>query len=160
MTLWKYGRSEAGGFVGVMRALTFVPFYASSLIVSHPRALVVQVFTFIAYTAPVTGKLPNGAGSLGPGEAAGLILKLFAVGYVVLRLAVQLLRYGSIEYTKKVSIRAALGLKHWAEQTKRTRPGDEQGGRGRTGRVRAPTSLLAVHVAAGRLRRENAIVRP
>jgi hypothetical protein len=32
----------------------------------------------------------------------------------VLRLAVQLFRYGSIEYTKKVSIRTALGLKHSA----------------------------------------------
>jgi ABC-2 type transport system permease protein len=105
---------EAGGFFGVMMALIFVPFYASSLIVSHPSALIVQVFTYFPYTAPVTGMLRNGFGSLGLGEAAGLILELFAVGYVVLRLAVQLFRYGSIEYTKKVSIRTALGLKHSA----------------------------------------------
>ena len=105
---------EAGGFFGAMMALIFVPFYASSLIVSHPSALIVQVFTFFPYTAPVTGMLRNGFGSLGLGEAAGLILELFAVGYVVLRLAVQLFRYGSIEYTKKVSIRTALGLKHSA----------------------------------------------
>jgi len=36
----------------------------------------------------------------GLGEAASLILELFAVGYVVLRLAVQLLRYDLVEYTK------------------------------------------------------------
>ncbi len=103
---------EAGGFFGVMMALIFIPFYASSLIVSHPSSLIVQVFTFFPYTAPVTGMLRNGFGSLSLAEASALVLELFAFGYVVLRLAVQLFRYGSIEYTKKVSIRTALGLNH------------------------------------------------
>ena len=99
---------EAGGFFGVMMALIFIPFYASSLIVSHPSSLIVQVFTFFPYTAPVTGMLRNGFGSLSPGVATGLVVELFAFGFFVLRLAVQLFRYGSIEYTKKVSIRTAL----------------------------------------------------
>ena len=102
---------EAGGFFGVMMALIFVPFYASSLIVSHPSSLIVQVFTFFPYTAPVTGMLRNGFGSLSPAVTAGLVVELFAFGYVVLRLAVQLFRHGSIEYTKKVSIRHALGFR-------------------------------------------------
>ena len=67
---------------------------------SHPRTLVVPVFIFFAYSAPDTGDLPNGLPVTGLGEAASLILELFAVGYVVLRLAVQLLRYDLVEYTK------------------------------------------------------------
>ena len=101
---------EAGGFFGVMMAMLFVPFYISSLIVSHPSALVVQVFTYFPYTAPVTGMIRNAFGSLTPVEAIILIVEQFAFGVVVLRIAVQLFRFGSIEYTKKVSIRTALGV--------------------------------------------------
>ncbi len=104
---------EAGGFFGVMMALIFTPFYASSLIVSHPDALIVRVFTYFPYTAPVTGMLRNGFGSLSGANAAGLIVEVFLFGIFVLRLAVQLFRFGSIEYTKKVSLRTALGLNQW-----------------------------------------------
>ena len=101
---------EAGGFFGVMMAMLFVPFYISSLIVSHPSALVVQIFTYFPYTAPVTGMIRNAFGSLSPLEAIALIIEQFAFGALVLRIAVQLFRFGSIEYTKKVSVRTALGL--------------------------------------------------
>ena len=101
---------EAAGFFGVMMAMIFIPFYISSLIVSHPSALIVQIFTYFPYTAPVTGMIRNAFGSLSPLEAIALIVEQFAFGFVVLRIAVQLFRFGSIEYTKKVSIRTALGL--------------------------------------------------
>jgi ABC-2 type transport system permease protein len=101
---------EAGGFFGAMMGLLFAPFYVSSLIVSHPSALIVQVFTFFPYTAPVTGMIRNGFGSLSVLEEIVLIGELMICGYVVLRVAVQLFRFGSIEYAKKVPIRTALGL--------------------------------------------------
>jgi len=101
---------EAAGFFGVMMAMLFIPFYISSLIVSHPSALIVQVFTYFPYTAPVTGMIRNAFGSLNPLEAVTLVFEQFIFGYVVLRIAVQLFRFGSIEYSKKVSIRTALGL--------------------------------------------------
>jgi ABC-2 type transport system permease protein len=106
---------EAGGFFGIMMALLFVPFYISSLIVSHPSSIIVQVFTYFPYTAPVTGMIRNSFSSLSPLEAVLLIVELFGFGFVVLRIAVQLFRYGSIEYTKKVSIRTALGLSRNAD---------------------------------------------
>jgi ABC-2 type transport system permease protein len=102
---------EAGGFFGAMMAMLFAPFYISSLIVSHPSALIVRIFTFFPYTAPVTGLIRNGFGSLGVVEEAALIGELLICGYIVLRVAVQLFRFGSIEYAKKVSIRTALGLR-------------------------------------------------
>ncbi len=100
---------DAGAYFGVMMAMIFVPFYAVSLIVSHPGALIVQVFTYFPYTAPITGMIRNAFASLSVLESLGLITELFVFGFIVIRVAIQLFRYGSIEYTKKVSLRTALG---------------------------------------------------
>ncbi|RKR76060.1 ABC transporter permease [Frondihabitans australicus] len=99
---------EAGQIFGVMMALIFVPFYAVALIVSDPHALIVQIFTFFPYSAPVTAMLRNGLGSLDPVSAVIVIAEQFILGGIVLRLAVRLFRYGSIEYSRKVSLRTIL----------------------------------------------------
>jgi ABC-2 type transport system permease protein len=99
---------EAGQIFGVMMALIFVPFYAVSLIVSDPHAPIVQIFTFFPYSAPVTAMLRNGLGTLDPVSAIIVIVEQFVLGVIVLRLAVRLFRYGSIEYSKKVSLRTVL----------------------------------------------------
>ncbi|TXN32116.1 ABC transporter permease [Lacisediminihabitans profunda] len=98
---------EAGQVFGIMMALIFVPFYAVSLVVSDPHAFIVQLFTYFPYSAPVTAMLRNGFGSLSPLEATIVIVEQFALGIIVLRLAVRLFRYGSIEYSKKVSLKTA-----------------------------------------------------
>jgi len=97
---------DAGQIFGIMMALIFVPFYAISLVISDPHSFIVQLFTYFPYSAPVTAMLRNGFGSLGPVESTIVIIELFVLAIVVLRLAVRLFRYGSIEYSKKVSIRA------------------------------------------------------
>jgi ABC-2 type transport system permease protein len=96
---------EAGVFFGAMMALIFVPFYIITLIVSDPHALIVQVFTYFPFSAPITAMMRNAFGSLSLWEAAIVVVELFGFGIVVLRLAVRLFRYGSIEYTKKLSIK-------------------------------------------------------
>ena len=95
-------------------ALIFVPFYAVSLIISDPEALIVQVFTYFPLTAPVTAMLRNGFGTLSGTEATIVIAELFIVGALILRLAVHLFRYGSIEYGKKLSIVATFRRKELA----------------------------------------------
>jgi ABC-2 type transport system permease protein len=95
---------EAGTIFGPLMAAMFIPFYAYSLIISDPKSLIVQVFTYFPLTAPVTAMLRNGFGTLGPVEAGIVIAELFIVGLLILRLAVHLFRYGSIEYGKKLSI--------------------------------------------------------
>ena len=99
---------EAGVFFGAMMALIFVPFYIITLIVSDPHALIVQIFTYFPFSAPITAMMRNAFGSLSLWEAAIVVIELFGFGIVVLRLAVRLFRYGSIEYTKKLSIRTVL----------------------------------------------------
>lgn len=110
---------EAGQIFGIMMALIFVPFYAVTLIVSDPQAFIVQVFTWFPYSAPVTAMLRNGFSSLTPAEAIGVIVEQFVLGIIVLRLAVRLFRFGSIEYSKKVSLSAVLPSRRAAEGAER-----------------------------------------
>jgi ABC-2 type transport system permease protein len=98
---------EAGQIFGVMMALIFIPFYTVTLIVSDPSAPIVQFFTYFPYSAPVTAMLRNGFGSLNPIESIGVIVEVFVIGIVVLQLGVRLFQYGSIEYSKKVSLKTA-----------------------------------------------------
>lgn len=99
---------EAGAFFAPLMIVIFIPFYIVSLIVSDPRALIVQIFTYFPYSAPVTAMLRNSFGSLSPTASAVVIAELFILGFVALRLAVHLFRYGSISYSKKLSLRDAL----------------------------------------------------
>jgi ABC-2 type transport system permease protein len=99
---------EAGPIFASLMIGIFLPFYTVSLIVSNPQALIVQIFTYFPFTAPVTAMLRNGFGSLSPLESALVITELFILGIIALRLAVYLFRYGSVEYSKKLSIRNTL----------------------------------------------------
>ncbi len=96
---------DAGPIFGSLIALMFIPFYVFSLIASSPNALIVQIFTYFPYTAPITGMLRNGFGTFPLWQAAISITELFVLAGVVLRLAVRLFRYGSIEYSRKLSLR-------------------------------------------------------
>ena len=98
---------EAGAVFGTLIVVLFVPFYAMTLIVSDPGALIVQVFTYFPFTAPITALIRNSFGSLLGWQAALVVAELLVLGVVVLRLAVQLFRYGSTQYTSKVSLRGA-----------------------------------------------------
>ncbi len=102
---------EAGSIFGAMMVLLFVPFYALSLVVSDPTSPIVQIFTFFPYTAPFTAMLRNALGSL-PGWQAGIVItELIVLGALVLLLAVRIFRYGSIQYTSKVSLASALAIR-------------------------------------------------
>src|SRR5450631_77499 len=99
---------ESGSIFASLMVLIFIPFYVVSVIVSDPQALIVQLFTYFPFSAPVTAMLRNSFGSLAPLESAIVIAELFTFGFIALRLAVYLFRYGSIEYSKKLSIRNTL----------------------------------------------------
>ncbi len=100
---------EAGIFFGVLMTLIFIPFYIVSLIVSDPNALIVKLFTYFPFSAPITAMLRNAFGSLTLWNASLVIAELFILGFMVLRMAVRIFQYGSIEYSKKLSIKSILG---------------------------------------------------
>lgn len=95
---------DGGTIFGPLMALIFVPFYAISLIISDPRAPIVQIFTYFPLSAPVTALLRNSFGTLSPLESTIIIAELFICGFLILRLAVHLFRYGSIQYSSKLSV--------------------------------------------------------
>ena len=91
--------------------MMFIPFYIVTMVVSDPGSLIVQIFTFFPFTAPITAMLRNAFGSLNGISAAIVIAELFVFGFVALRVAVHLFRYGSIEYSRKLSLRTAFAKK-------------------------------------------------
>jgi ABC-2 type transport system permease protein len=99
---------EAGGFMGVVIALIFVPFYAITLIFSNPQSPIVQIFTYFPFSSPVTALLRNGLGSLSTGEATAVIAILYVGAAAMFLVAVRLFQHGSISYSSKVNIRNAL----------------------------------------------------
>ncbi|GAB3119322.1 ABC transporter permease [Glaciibacter psychrotolerans] len=99
---------DAGPIYGALMVLIFVPFYTIALIISDPDAWIVQLLSFFPFSAPVTALLRNAFGTLPLWQAVIIIAELWLLSAIVLRLAVRLFRYGSIEYSRKVSIRDAL----------------------------------------------------
>ena len=98
---------DASSWFSALIVLMIVPLYSLSLVLSDPNNPVVQVFTYFPYSAPITAMLRNAFGSLAGWEAAIVITELFLLSAIVLQLAVRLFRYGSIEYTNKVSFKTA-----------------------------------------------------
>ncbi|MGO4689516.1 ABC transporter permease [Glaciibacter sp. 2TAF33] len=100
---------DAGPIFGALMVLIFIRFYTISLVISDPDATIVQIFSYFPYSAPVTALLRNAFGTLPLWSAIIImIVELFALSAIVLRIAVQLFRYGSIEYSRKVSIKDVL----------------------------------------------------
>ena len=99
---------DAGPIFGVLMILIFIPFYIVTLVVSDPTAPIVELFSWFPYSAPVTALLRNAFGSLPLWQGLALGAELLILAAVVLRIAVQLFRYGSISYGSRVSVRNAL----------------------------------------------------
>ncbi|MEN0085339.1 MAG: ABC transporter permease [Leifsonia sp.] len=100
---------DAAPVFSVVIFAVVIPLYASGFAISSPQAPIVQLLAYFPYTAPITALILNAFGSLPLWQAIVIIVELFALSVVVLRIAVRLFRYGSIEYTSKVRIRDVLG---------------------------------------------------
>jgi ABC-2 type transport system permease protein len=99
---------DAGNLFAALIVLMVVPFYSISLILSDPTGPIALVFTYFPYFSPITAMIRNAVGSLSGWEAIVVIAELFILSALVLRLAVRLFRYGSIQYTSKVSLKTVL----------------------------------------------------
>jgi ABC-2 type transport system permease protein len=95
---------EAGQYFGIAIMLMFIPFYIIMLILSDPSSLIVQIFTYFPFTAPVTALLRNAFGSLSMTDAIIVITELFILGLIIIRLSVKLFRYGAMEYSGRLSL--------------------------------------------------------
>jgi len=100
---------DAAPVFSVVIFAVVIPLYASGFAISSPQSPIVQLLAYFPYTAPITALILNAFGSLPLWQAIIIIVELFVLAVVVLRIAVRLFRYGSIEYSSKVKVRDVLG---------------------------------------------------
>lgn len=110
---------EAAPVFSVVIFAVVIPLYASSFAISAPESPIVQVLAYFPYTAPITALILNAFGSLPLWQAIVIIVELFVLAAIVLRLAVRLFRYGSIQYSSRVKIRDVLSARSDAERVSR-----------------------------------------
>ncbi len=94
---------EAGSFFGIIMVFIFGPLYAVTLFVSMPESPFVKFLSFFPLTAPIPLLLRNAVGNLTPIEAVIGITILAISAAIALAIAIQLFRYGALEYSKRLS---------------------------------------------------------
>jgi ABC-2 type transport system permease protein len=101
---------EASSFFGAIMALVFGPLYAVTLFISAPTSPLVKFLTFFPLTAPIPLLLRNAVGNLSVQDALIAIIILFICAVAIMTLAINLFRYGALEYSKKLSLKSIFNL--------------------------------------------------
>lgn len=96
---------EASSFSGIVIMGLFIPLYAVTLFVSSPDSPIVRFLTFFPLTAPVPGLLRNAVGNLSVLETVAVIGIMSVSAIVVIALAIRIFQYGTIEYSKRLSLK-------------------------------------------------------
>lgn len=97
---------EANSFFGVIILIMFIPFYFFSLLMSSEPSIVVSILSYFPLTAPVTLMTRNAFGTIGINEALIGLAVVFICGVVAINIAIQIFRYGTLEYSKRLSLRS------------------------------------------------------
>ncbi|PKL31599.1 sodium transporter [Candidatus Saccharibacteria bacterium HGW-Saccharibacteria-1] len=97
---------EANSFFGVIILIMFIPFYFFSLLMSPEPSIVISILSYFPLTAPVTLMTRNAFGTIGINEALIGLAVVFISGVVAINIAIQIFRYGTLEYSKRLSLRS------------------------------------------------------
>lgn len=100
---------EANSFMGIAMVAMFVPLYAAQAIISDPTQLIVKIFTFFPLTSPITLLLRNAVGNLPATDAAISTCILAVCAVIALIVAGRAFGYGTLEYSRKLSLREIFG---------------------------------------------------
>lgn len=95
---------EASGFFSLVMIFIFGPLYAFSLFVSAPDSTLVRFLTFFPLTAPIPLMLRNAVGNLTVIDALIGIVILAISAAIALAIAINLFRYGALEYSRRISL--------------------------------------------------------
>ena len=102
---------EANSFFGFVILLMVIPFYFFSLLMSESESLVVTILSYFPLTAPITLMIRNIFGTLDPTEGVIGLTIVFVAGIIAINLAVRIFRYGTLEYSKRLSLATIFGKK-------------------------------------------------
>lgn len=102
---------EANSFFGIVILIMIIPFYFFTLLMSSAPSPIVTGLSYFPLTAPFTLMIRNAFGTLAPHEAIiGLVIVAVA-GIVAISAAVRIFRYGTLEYSNRVSLKNVFGKK-------------------------------------------------
>ena len=78
---------------------------------SESESLVVTILSYFPLTAPITLMIRNIFGTLDPTEGVIGLTIVFVAGIIAINLAVRIFRYGTLEYSKRLSLATIFGKK-------------------------------------------------
>jgi ABC-2 type transport system permease protein len=102
---------EANGFFGAAIAMMFAPLWILMLIITSPSLFIVQVFSFFPLSAPVALLLRNAFGGLDTATAITGIVVVWSVAILLLYIAARIFKYGTLEYSRRLSIKEIVSKK-------------------------------------------------
>jgi ABC-2 type transport system permease protein len=100
---------DANGFFGVVILLMFIPIYFIPMLISATPSLVANILTFFPLTAPITIMARNTFGTIGFADAIIGLVIVFISGVIAINIAIQIFRYGTLEYSKRLSLKTVFG---------------------------------------------------
>ena len=101
---------DAQGMYATVILMLILPIYVIIWMLTSPDNVLVQVLTYFPWTAPITAMARLAFGMLPWWQGVIVVVILFGFAYLVFRIASRLFQYGSVEYSKKINIRDALGV--------------------------------------------------
>lgn len=99
---------EAGGFTGAAIMVPLIPLYLFGLIISSPNSPLVEVLTYLPFTAGTTSLIRNAFGVLPLWQGLLVALILFLSAAAMIWLAVRAFRRGALEYGRMLNWRELL----------------------------------------------------
>ncbi len=100
---------EANSFFGFVILMMMVPFYFFAMLMTPSSSPVVAGLSYFPLTAPFTLLIRNAFGTLQPHEAViGLVIVTVA-GIIAISAAVRIFRYGTLEYSNRISLSSVFG---------------------------------------------------
>jgi ABC-2 type transport system permease protein len=94
---------EANSFFGFVITSMVVPFWFFPLLLSSNPSVIVTSLSYFPLTAPFTLLIRNAFGTLPVHEAVVGLAILTVAGGIAISLAIRIFRYGTLEYSKRLS---------------------------------------------------------
>lgn len=102
---------EANGFFGIAITLMIVPFWFFPLLISPANSAVVTGLTYFPFTAPFALLIRNSFNTLPLTEGIIGLIIVAVSGILAINIAVRIFRYGTLEYSNRLSLRTIFGNK-------------------------------------------------
>lgn len=96
---------DANSFFGFVILMMFVPFYFMSMLITGGSSSIVNGLTFFPLTAPVTIMARNAFGTINLTDSLIGLAIVAVFGILAIQIAVQIFRYGTLEYSKRLSLK-------------------------------------------------------